>query len=69
MSGDVLPPYNLYNPVLPLRHKGKLTFPPCRTCVEKESAKPMLERCHFCTRADSQRLLRGTWCTLKSKKP
>lgn len=26
MSVDIVPPYDLYNPVLPLRQKGKLTF-------------------------------------------
>ena len=33
---DVLPPYELYHPVLPYRHQGKLTFPLCRSCVEQE---------------------------------
>ena len=40
----VLPPYGLYHPVLPLRQNDKLTFPLCRTCVETEMEKPMLER-------------------------
>ena len=32
----VLPPYELYHPVLPLRQNDKLTFPLCRSCVETE---------------------------------
>ena len=39
----VLPPHNLYHPVLPLRQNNKLTFPLCRTCVEEEMNKPTLE--------------------------
>jgi G:T-mismatch repair DNA endonuclease (very short patch repair protein) len=30
----VLPPQDLYHPVLPYRCNGRLTFPLCRTCVE-----------------------------------
>ena len=40
----ILPPYDLYHPVLPLRHNDKLTFPLCRTCVETEMGKPLLEK-------------------------
>ena len=45
----VLPPYELYHPVLPLRHNDKLTFPLCCTCVETEMEKPMLERSYVST--------------------
>jgi len=60
---DVLPAYELYNPVLPYRHQGKLTFPLCRSCVEQEMPKPLLERSHCCSHTLEQRTLRGTWCT------
>ena len=30
---DILPPANLFHPVLPVRRGGKLTFPLCATCV------------------------------------
>lgn len=60
---DILPPFGLYNPVLPHRHKVKLTFPLCCTCVEEQSALGMLERSYYCTHMESQRMLRGTWCT------
>ena len=59
----VLPPYELYHPVLPLRQNDKLTFPLCRTRVEKEMIKPMLERSHVCRHTQQQRQITGTWCT------
>jgi hypothetical protein len=31
----VLPPQDLYHPVLPYKCDGRLTFPLCRTCVEE----------------------------------
>lgn len=40
---DILPPTGLYHPVLPVRCNQKLTFPLCRSCVEEEQAKPMLQ--------------------------
>ena len=60
---DILPPSGLYHPVLPVRSGNKLTFPLCRSCVKEEQAKPMLQRTHYCTHTDSERTLRGTWCT------
>ena len=40
---DIVPPKELFNPVLPYRSGGELTFPFCRTCVEQQQAKPMLD--------------------------
>ena len=60
---DILPPPGLYHPVLPMRSGGKLTFPLCRTCVQEEQEKPMLERSHYCHHSNTDRMLRGTWCT------
>ena len=60
---DVLPPYNLFHPVLPNRYNGKLTFPLCKTCVHEEQQKPMLDRTHHCHHTEEQRTMRGTWCT------
>jgi len=60
---DVLPPYELYHPVLPYRHKGKLTFPLCKSCVEEEMSKQLLDNSHECDHTPEQRMLRGTWCT------
>ena len=57
-----LPPRELYHPVLPYRHAGKLTFPLCATCVKEEMAKPPLERSYRCAHSDEQRALTGTWC-------
>lgn len=60
---DIVPPYELYHPVLPLRQSGKLTFPLCAKCVEEEMQKPMLERSSICLHSKDERMLRGTWCT------
>ena len=60
---DILPPTNLFHPVLPVRCNQKLTFPLCASCVKEEQEKPLLQRCHYCTHTDAQRMLRGTWCT------
>ena len=64
----VLPPYELYHPVLPLRHNDKLTFLLCRTCVETEMEKPMLDRSYVCSHTLEQRQITGTWCTLELEK-
>lgn len=60
---DILPPTGLYHPVLPVRCGGKLTFPLCASCVKEEQAKPMLQRTHHCVHTDTERMLRGCWCT------
>ena len=60
---DIIPPHELYHPVLPHRQGGKLTFPLCATCVEEEMVKPMLERSATCLHTPEERMLRGTWCT------
>ena len=65
---DIMPPEGLFHPVLPVRAGGKLTFPLCRTCVEKEQAKGMLTRTHYCRHSDDNRMLRGTWCTPEIEK-
>ena len=60
---DILPPTGLYHPVLPVRCGGKLTFPLCASCVKEEQEKPMLQRTHHCIHTDTERMLRGCWCT------
>ena len=60
---DILPPRELYHPVLPLRSGGKLTFPLCATCVKEQQQKPMLERTPHCHHSPAERMLHGTWCT------
>ena len=65
---DILPPTNLYHPVLPVRCSQKLTFPLCASCVKEEQEKPMLQRVHYCTYTDDERMLRGTWCTPEIEK-
>ena len=60
---DILPPAGLFHPVLPVRIEGKLTFPLCSKCVQEEQTKPMLQRTHYCMHTDTERMLRGSWCT------
>ena len=61
-------PRELYHPVLPYRHEGKLTFPLCATCAQEEMAKPLLERSAQCDHSDEQRALTGTWCSPELQK-
>lgn len=50
----ILPPQNLYHPVLPVRIRGKLFFPLCKICAEESNNMN-------CTHTPGQRELRGTW--------
>ena len=59
----VIPPHELYHPVLPYRCKDKLTFPLCRTCVETQLDLPPLQRTKQCPHSTEERALTGTWCT------
>ena len=65
---DILPPAGLFHPVLPVRASEKLTFPLCALCVKEQQQKAMLQRVHYCTHTDVQRMLRGTWCTPEIEK-
>ena len=64
----ILPPSNLYHPVLPVHIGGKLMFPLCTQCVTEELQKPWLERTEICTHTAEQRCLIGTWCTPELQK-
>ena len=50
----VLPPSNLYHPVLPVKMNSKLMFVLCRTCGENMSYDE-------CTHNEKERYLTGTW--------
>ena len=65
---DIIPPYHLHHPVLPFRHGGKLTFPLCRTCMEEEMSKTLLEKSYHCPHSNEERTLRRTWCTPENVK-
>ena len=64
----VLPPYELYHPVLPLRQNDKLTFPLCQSCVEEEMTKQILDRSFVCNHNNKQRQILGTSCTPELEK-
>ncbi|XP_026291679.2 uncharacterized protein LOC113216148 [Frankliniella occidentalis] len=52
----VLPPRDLFVPVLPYKARGRLMFPLCRTCVETGNK----ESCHHNDPSDRQ--LTSSWC-------
>ncbi|XP_046382273.1 uncharacterized protein LOC124153218 [Ischnura elegans] len=58
---DVLPPTDLYLPVLPLKGNGKLLFPLCRSCALDENEDE-------CSHSEEERLISGTWVTGELKK-
>ena len=60
---SILPPYELFHPVLPVRIEEKLTFPLCGECVKAEQVKPLLQRSRICPHSREERVLLGTWCT------
>ena len=55
MQLKVLPPRDLWIPVLPYR-TTKLTFPLCRTCADIDQNTP-------CQHSDEERALTGVWCS------
>ena len=59
----ILPPRDLYHPVLPYRCLGKLTFPLCATCSREQRLLPLTTRSWACSHSIAERCLTGTWCT------
>ncbi|RZB49914.1 hypothetical protein BDFB_015271, partial [Asbolus verrucosus] len=62
----ILPPKKLYHPVLPVKNKyksgaEKLTFPLCGLCAKLNNQK-------LCDHTESQRIIRGVWCTNEVQK-
>ena len=62
----ILPPTNLFHPLLPVRLNGKLVFPLCMTCAEEGTSKENIQQ--ECTHSDEQRALIGTWVSLEIDK-
>lgn len=61
VSCDILPPRDLYIPVLPVKMHGKLLFLLCRTCGETSNQDD-------CTHIDRKdRMLRGVWVSEEIK--
>ena len=65
---QILPPRELYHPVLPYRYDSKLLFPLCARCVEEEMDKPLLDRSYHCPHTDEERALTSTWCCQELEK-
>ena len=57
----ILPPKQLYHPVLPYQSNGKLKFPLCAHCAAAENQGP-------CRCSDEDRCIVGTWCTPEIQK-
>ena len=57
----VLPPRDLFHPVLPVKLNKKLVFPLCATCARVENQ-------NVCNHIDEERQLIGTWVTVELKK-
>jgi G:T-mismatch repair DNA endonuclease (very short patch repair protein) len=58
VKATVLPPRGLYIPILPYRCGGRLKFPLCANCAERETTPP-------CNCTDKQRSLTGVWTTME----
>ena len=58
----ILPPENLYHPVLPYRSQIILTFPLCCTCVKDQLDRPLLAKSITSAHTDEHCALTGTWC-------
>ena len=52
----VLPPSNLYFPVLPVQIDDKLLFPLCFECAK------LKDHGSFCTHSSNEKCFTGTWC-------
>ena len=66
----ILPPYELYHPVLPYRYDSKLLFPLCRTCAQQQiKQQPTTnKRSEKCPHSAEERSLTGTWTTFELQK-
>ena len=66
----ILPPYELYHPVLPYRYDSKLLFPPCRTCAQQQIKQQPTnnKRSEKCPHSAEERSLTGTWTTFELQK-
>lgn len=58
---QILPPNDLYLPVLPFRYHQKLEFVLCNQCA-------LLKQKTECRHSEAERLLTGTWTTVELKK-
>ena len=64
----ILPPYELYHPVLPYRYDSKLLFPLCKTYAQNGIKQELLQRSKKCPHSAEERSLTGTWTTIELEK-
>lgn len=62
----ILPPTQLYLPVLPSRYDEKLMFVLCNTCAQ--SSNDFSSHLTSCSHSDEERCLEGTWTTAEINK-
>ena len=63
---DILPPKNLYFPVLPCKFNGKLIFTLCHSCVFNTQEQHEVNiNCQY---LDEERTLTGVWCSPEIKR-
>ena len=65
---NILPPPQLYHPVLPKQINSKLMFPLCTKCAETQQDLPWLDRTKVCSHTNDERAKIGTWSTPKLHK-
>ena len=65
----ILPPYELYHPVLPYRYESKLLFPLCKTCAQNGKKQELLQRSKKYSHSTEERALTGTWITIELENP
>ena len=54
---SIVPPHDLYLPILPFKTNGKLLFPLCGKCATEQMQK--------CNHSDEERVLENTWVILE----
>lgn len=63
---SILPPQDMYHPVLLYRCQNKLTFPLCAAYEEALADAPLMQKFEqVCDHASADRALTATWCTLE----
>ena len=67
ISPQVLPPSQLYHPVLPYRHADNHLSSLCRLRARR-NGQPPLKRSYLCTHSIHKRALTSTWCTPELQK-
>lgn len=63
----IIPPKQLYLPVLPIKHDKKLVFALCQSCLSTETEKISNDFYPLCQHNNKERCFTGTWCIAEVK--